>query len=46
MDPLFQAVAEATEEAIINSMLQARPMRSALGSVEALDPELVRQAGH
>jgi D-aminopeptidase len=42
--PLFQAVAEATEEAIVNSMLQARPMRSALASVEALDPEVVRKA--
>ncbi len=44
MTPLFQAVAEATEEAIINSLLQARPMRSALSSVEALDPEVVRRA--
>lgn len=42
MTPLFQAVAEATEEAIVNSLLQARPMRSALAGVEALDPELVR----
>lgn len=44
MTPLFQAVAEATEEAIVNSLLQARPMRSALASVEALDPEVVRRA--
>lgn len=44
MTPLFQGVAEATEEAIINSMLQARPMRSALASVDALDPEVVRRA--
>lgn len=44
MDPLFQAVAEATEEAIINSMLQARPMNSAFRNVEALDPAVVRQA--
>jgi D-aminopeptidase len=44
LDPLFQAVAEATEEAIINSMLQARPMKSALREVEALDPEVVRRA--
>lgn len=42
MTPLFQAVAEATEEAIVNSLLQARPMRSALAGVEALDPGLVR----
>ena len=44
MTPLFQAVAEATEEAIVNSLLQARPMRSALSSVDALDPEVVRGA--
>jgi D-aminopeptidase len=44
MTPLFQAVAEATEEAIINSLLQARPTRSALASVDALDPEVVRRA--
>ena len=44
MTPLFQGVAEATEEAIINSLLQARPMRSALSSVDALDPEAVRRA--
>jgi D-aminopeptidase len=44
MTPLFQAVAEATEEAIVNSLLQAKPMRSALGSVDALDPEIVRRA--
>ncbi len=44
MTPLFQGVAEATEEAIINSLLQARPIRSALSSVDALDPEVVRRA--
>ena len=44
MTPLFQAVAEATEEAIVNSLLQARAMRSALASVDALDPEVVRRA--
>ena len=44
MTPLFQAVAEATEEAIINALLQARPMRTALSSVDALDPEVVRRA--
>jgi L-aminopeptidase/D-esterase-like protein len=44
MTPLFQGVAEATEEAIINSLLQARPVRSALSSVDALDPEVVRRA--
>ena len=44
--PLFQAVAEATEEAIVNSLLQAKPMRSALTDVPALDPEVVRRALH
>ena len=44
MNPLFQAVAEATEEAIVNSLLQARPMHTALSSVDALDPEVVRRA--
>jgi D-aminopeptidase len=44
MTPLFQAVAEATEEAIINSLLQARAVRTAEGSVEALDPVLVRKS--
>jgi D-aminopeptidase len=46
MTPLFQGVAEATEEAIVNSLLQARPMRSARASVDALDPEVVRRALH
>ena len=41
--PLFQAVAEATEEAIINSLLKSTSMRSSQGEVEALDPEVVRQ---
>jgi D-aminopeptidase len=44
LTPLFQAVAEASEEAIVNSLLQARPMRSALSSVDALDPQVVRRA--
>lgn len=44
MTPLFQAVAEATEEAIVNSLLQARPVDSALGKADALDPEVVRRS--
>ena len=44
MTPLFQAVAEATEEAIVNSLLQATAVSSALGSAEALDPQVVRKA--
>jgi D-aminopeptidase len=46
MTPLFQAVAEATEEAIVNSLLQATPVRSALADVDALDPQVVRRALH
>lgn len=34
MDPLFQAVAAATEEAIVNSLLQAQPVNSALKEVQ------------
>jgi D-aminopeptidase len=36
MSPLFQAVAEATEEAIVNSLFRATPVRSRSGAVEAL----------
>ena len=36
MSPLFQAVAEATEEAIYNSMLRATTVTGHLGTVEAL----------
>jgi L-aminopeptidase/D-esterase-like protein len=42
LTPLFQADAEATEEAIINSLLKATPMRSSQGDVEALDPNVRR----
>lgn len=42
MTPLFQAVAEATEEAIINSMLRARSVRNAIGRADALDPQIVK----
>lgn len=43
MTPLFQAAAEATEEAIINSLLQATPMRMGNETIEALDPKAVRR---
>jgi D-aminopeptidase len=43
MTPLFEAVAEATEEAIVNSLLQARPVTSAIGKADALDPQVVRR---
>jgi len=36
MSPLFQAVAEATEEAIYNSLFKARTIRGQRGTVEAL----------
>ena len=41
MTPLFQAVAEATEEAIVNSMLRAHGVRNAVGRADALDPKIV-----
>jgi D-aminopeptidase len=44
MTPLFQAVAEATEEAIVNSMLRAHGVRNAVGRADALDPEAIRRA--
>ncbi|MGH8185192.1 MAG: P1 family peptidase, partial [Steroidobacteraceae bacterium] len=43
MTPLFQAVAEAAEEAVVNSLLQAQSVHSAKSSIEALDPEVVRR---
>jgi D-aminopeptidase len=49
MSPLFQAVAEATEEAIYNSLFRARTTRGFKGTVKALPLEralaLLRQAG-
>ncbi|PJJ96826.1 aminopeptidase [Lysobacteraceae bacterium NML91-0213] len=49
MTPLFVAVADATEEAILNSMLRARGMRGHRGEVPALPLErvvpLLRAAG-
>ncbi len=44
IDPLFEAVVDATEEAILNAMLAARTMTGRNGHVvEAIDPELVRR---
>jgi D-aminopeptidase len=37
LSPIFQAVAEATEEAIYNSMLKATTVTSRRGTIEALD---------
>ena len=36
MSPLFLATIEATEEAIYNSLFMATPVKSAIGSVDAL----------
>src|SRR5690606_35106411 len=41
MSPLFVAVAEATEEAILNSMFKATTSRGHRGTVPALPLELV-----
>jgi D-aminopeptidase len=43
MSPLFQAVAEATEEAIYNSLLKATTVAGHRRTVEALPIETVRQ---
>jgi D-aminopeptidase len=44
MSTLFQAAVEATEEAIVNSLLMATTVSSALGTVEAIPVEKVRAA--
>jgi D-aminopeptidase len=36
MSPLFQAVAEATEEAILNSLFRATTIEGPRGTIEAL----------
>ncbi len=41
MTPLFQAVAEATEEAILNSLFEARTVHGHMGTIEALPVEKV-----
>jgi D-aminopeptidase len=43
MSPLFQAVAEATEEAIYNSLLKARTVKGARGTAEALPIDKVKE---
>jgi D-aminopeptidase len=43
VSPLFQAVLEATEEAVYNSLLKATTVKSALGSAEALPIARVRE---
>ena len=41
--PLFEAVLEATEEAVYNSLFQATTVRSAIGTAEAIPVERVRE---
>lgn len=43
MSPLFQAVAEATEEAVLNSMFTAQSMTGHRGTIEALPVKKVRE---
>ncbi len=43
MTPLFQAVAEATEEAIYNSMFRATTVKGHRGTVESLPLEQVKK---
>ena len=40
--PLFEAVLEATEEAVYNSLFQATTVRSAIGTAEAIPVDRVR----
>lgn len=43
LSPLFRAAADATEEAIVNSLLRAQTVRGARGTAEALPLDRVRQ---
>ena len=43
MNPLFQAVVEATEEAIVNSLLMATTVKSRYGLSEAIPIERIQQ---
>jgi len=42
MSPLFQAVAEATEEAIYNSLLQADNVSGHRGTIKALPVDVLK----
>jgi D-aminopeptidase len=44
MNPLFYAVIEATEEAIVNAMLQAETVTTPRGTAHRLDPDLLLDA--
>ncbi len=41
--PLFEAVLEATEEAVYNSLFQATTVRSSIGAADALPIDRVRE---
>jgi D-aminopeptidase len=43
LNPLFQAAADATEEAIVNSLLRAQTVRGARGTAEALPLDRVQR---
>jgi D-aminopeptidase len=43
LNPLFQAVADATEEAIVNSLLRAQTVRGARGTAQALPLDRVKR---
>ena len=43
LNPLFQAAADATEEAIVNSLLRAQTVRGARGTARALPIDRVRR---
>ncbi|HEY0484335.1 MAG TPA: P1 family peptidase [Kofleriaceae bacterium] len=43
LNPVFQAAADATEEAIINSLLRAQTVRGARGTAEAVPLDRVQQ---
>jgi D-aminopeptidase len=43
VSPLFQAALEATEEAVYNSLLQATPVTSRLGSADSLPIDRLRE---
>jgi len=46
IDPFFEAVAEATEESILNALVAAETMTGLRGTVEALPLEALRKAAH
>lgn len=43
MSPLFQATVEATEEAILNALFKATTVHGHIGTIEAIDIDVVRR---